>query len=111
MKKQTNTTVNAEMKARANRLFAGAKKDGIMSFKPLQHKDGRKFTDIEYFELLGRKCIEKDKLNPNPKLPTDYGNYDRNVCEVAKEICKGIDAGLSNEELQTYLDMCIDREK
>lgn len=110
MKKQTNTIVSQEMKARANKLFAGAKKDGIQSFKPLQHKDGRKFTDIEYFELLGRKCLEKDKLNRNPNLPTDYGEYDRNVCEVAKEVCKGIDSGMTNEELQTYLDMCIDKE-
>lgn len=83
---------------------------GRAGFKPLEHKDGRIFNDIDYFELLGRKCLEVDKSNPNPKLPSDYGDYDRNVCEVAKEICKGIDSGMSRSELLNYLNICVDYE-
>lgn len=89
------------------KLFKDSKV-GRLNFKPLLHKDGRELTDLEYFELLGRKCIELDKQNNNPKLPTDYGAYDRKVVEVAENICKGIDEGISKADLQRYLSMCID---
>jgi len=109
--RKTNTKVSKAMNRDiAKKLFADAKV-GLQSYKPLEHKDGSKFKDIDYFELLGRKCMELDKKNKNPNLPTDYGKYDRNVCEVAKEVCRGIDNGMSKEELQQYLDICIDIEK
>lgn len=82
-------------------------KVGMQAYKPLEHKDGSKFNDVEYFELLGRKCIEMDKANRNPALPTNYGDYDRDVVAVAKEVCKGIDNGLLHEELQQFLNTCI----
>lgn len=88
-------------------LFVDSKV-GRTSFKPLKHKDGTIYTDLDYFELLGRKCIELDRENRNSSLPTDYGTFDRDVVKVAKEICKGIDEGMSKKELQQYLSMCID---
>lgn len=87
-------------------LFRGIR-EGRASYKPLEHKNGQKFSDVDYFELLGRKCLEMDKANKNPSLPTNYGNYDKATCHVAKEICRGIDEGMSKEELQQYLDTCI----
>lgn len=81
---------------------------GRTSYKPLEHKDGTKFSDVDYFELLGRKCIEMDKANKNPSIPTDYGNYDRDVVAVAKEVVRGLDSGLSKQELTQYLNRCVD---
>lgn len=89
------------------KLFA-EQKVGRTSFKPLEHKDGTKFSDVEYFELLGRKCIEMDKANKNPSIPTDYGKYDRDTVAVAKEVVKGIENGLSKEELTQYINRCVD---
>lgn len=84
---------------------------GTLSYKPLEHKDGTKFDDVDYFELLGRKAIEMDKLNKNPNIPTNYGDYDRNVVEVAKNVCKGLDDGMSKADLSEYLRACIDYTK
>jgi len=81
---------------------------GRIGFKPLKHKDGTIFEDVDYFELLGRKCIELDKKNKNPSIPTDYGKYNRDVVAVAKEVCKGIDNGLDREEIKAYITRCID---
>lgn len=91
-------------------LFKDAKV-GRDTFKPLKHKDGRDFTDLDYFELLGRKCIELDKENANSRLPTDYGVYDRKVVEVAKNVCNGLDEGISKTELHNYISMCIKIDK
>lgn len=83
---------------------------GRIAFKPLHHKNGDIYTDLEYMELLGRKCIELDKENTSTSIPTDYGTFDRDVVEVAKQICKGIDAGMNKKDLQKYLSMCIDTD-
>ena len=91
------------------KLFKGVA-PGRIGFKPLKHKDGTIFEDVDYFELLGRKCIEMDKMNRNPSIPTDYGKYDRKTVEVAKEVCKGIDNGLSRDDIKAYLTRCIELE-
>ena len=90
-------------------LFRDAKV-GRVSYKPLEHKDGRPFNDVEYFELLGRKAIELDKANKS-NLPTNYGVYDRDTINVAKQVAQGIDEGYSQEELQQFLNTCIDYTK
>lgn len=90
-------------------LFRDAKV-GRVSYKPLVHKDGRQFNDVEYFELLGRKAIELDKANKS-NLPTNYGAYDRDTINVAKQVAQGIDDGYSQEELQQFLNACIDYTK
>ena len=90
-------------------LFRDAKV-GRVSYKPLVHKDGRQFNDVEYFELLGRKAIELDKANKS-NLPTNYGSYDRDTINVAKQVAQGIDDGYSQEELQQFLNICIDYTK
>ena len=87
-------------------LFRNAKV-GRNTYKPLEHKDGRQFNDVEYFELLGRKALEMDKLNKT-NLPTNYGDYDRDVVNVAKQVAQAIDDGYSQEELKQFLDTCID---
>ena len=85
---------------------------GRNNFKPLLHKDGRSFTDIEYFELLGRKAIEMEENNPNPRIPVNYGEgIDRDTVAVAKEVVKAIDNGMSNKDIQSYLNVCIDLEQ
>lgn len=91
-------------------LFRGIH-EGRASFKPLEHKNGKRFDNVDYFELLGRKCIEMDKANRNPSLPTRYGDYDPITCKVAKEVCKGIDAGMSRADLNEYIDTCINYEE
>lgn len=84
---------------------------GRIQFKGLKHKeDGTDLSDLEYFELLGRKAIKMDEENNNPRVPTNYGKLDRNVVEVAKNICKGIDEGMSVNDLNDYLHACIQLE-
>lgn len=91
-----------------DKLFAN-KQVGRQTFKGLKHKDTNEpLNDLEYFELLGRKAIEMDKENPYPNMPTDYGNMDRNVVEVAKTICKGLDEGRTKTEMSKYLQACIE---
>lgn len=88
---------------------------GRTPFKPLVkvEKDNNNnvvetpFKDVDYFELLGRKAIEMDEKNPNPRIPTNYGNYDRDTVNLAKEVVKGIDNGYSKEELNTFIHQCI----
>lgn len=98
-------------KKQLNQLFKN-KRPGRIDYKGLRHKeDGSDLKDIEYFEMLGRKAIKMDEENTNPRLPTNYGDLDRNVVEVAKTICKGIDEGISVNELNQYLQACIDIEQ
>lgn len=84
---------------------------GRLGYKPLQHKDGTIFDDIDYFELLGRKCIEMDKTNATPYLPTDYGTFDRATCDVAKQVCKALDEGMSKQDINKFLAQCINIEE
>lgn len=81
---------------------------GLNGMRPLKHKDGSNLKDWEYLELLGRKCIEMDQQNRNKMLPTDYGHYNRDVCELAKNVCKGVDAGMTSNELTKYVAMCLE---
>lgn len=99
------------IKQRPNANIFGDTCVGRKNFKPLQHKDGTNFSDVEYLELLGRKAIEMDKANNNPRIPTDYGNFDRETVNLAKEVVKGIDNGFSKEELQKYICNCVDYTK
>lgn len=93
----------ANIKARPN--FTGVK-PGRSAYKPLKHKDGTPFDNVDYFELLGRKCMELDKKNTS-NLPTNYGKYSLECVNVAKEVVKGLDAGMSHDELNAYLDTCV----
>lgn len=108
MKRQKYQEVNKVMPNPA--LFRNVKV-GRGCFKPLVHKDtGTPLTDIEYLELLGRKTMEMDKANKDyPTIPTNYGEgIDRSVVAFSQEIVKGIDEGLSHEELQKYINSCLD---
>ena len=97
-------------KKQLNQLF-NKQRPGRLHAKGFKHKeDGTDLTDLEYFELLGRKAIKMDEENPNPNIPTNYGKLDRNVVEVAKNICKGIDEGMSVNDLNNYLQACIQWE-
>lgn len=82
---------------------------GRVCMKPLKHKDGTIYSDVDYFELLGRKCIELEKNNPNPNLPIDYlaMGYDRDCVELSKNIVKAIDEKIPKTQIQEYLKRCI----
>lgn len=78
---------------------------GRNSFKPLVHKNGQTFDDIDYLELLGRRCIEIDKANENSRIPPNYGEgIDPQCVALSKEIVKGIDNGFTKKELLEYLN-------
>ena len=85
-------------------------KSGTLNYKKLQHKNGKDFTDLEYFELLGRKAIEMDKMNPNPRIPTNYGEYDRNVVMLAKQVVQALDEGMNKNEISSFISSCIDEK-
>lgn len=83
-------------------------RSGNERFTPFHRKDGSAFSDVDYMEMLGRKCIEADAVN-NTRLPTFYGDeYDPTVCAVAKMIVKALDEGYTRAECATYLCRCID---
>lgn len=81
---------------------------GRLNYTPLEHKDGTKFDDVDYMELLGRKCMEEEKKAGEYGTPAYTGKYDPTTVQVAKEIVKGIDAKLPRAQLQSYLAQCID---
>lgn len=86
----------------ANRVFGKVKNTGIQNFQPLKHKDGTKYSDIDYMYLLGKRCNEMEE-NGEPIL------YDKSCVAVAKEIVKGRDElGKSDKELKRYLLDCLD---
>lgn len=96
---------------RVEKLF-GNKKVGRSSFRGLKNKETKQpLTDLEYFELLGRKAIKMDEENPNKNIPTDYKGLNRDVVNVAKTICQAIDEGMSKTELTNYLQTCIEIEE
>lgn len=95
MKKQ------AVMKIKPNKELFGECKVGMNSFQALKHKNGQAYTDLEYMELLGRHCIEKEK-NGEPYI------YDKTTVNVAKEIVRGRDElGMNTAELTKYLNACL----
>lgn len=82
---------------------------GDNSFKPLQHKDGTQFDDIDYLELLGRECLKLDAENTDKRLPTKYPEgYDLDTVNLAKEVVKGLDSGMTHADLQKYLNTVIE---
>ena len=82
---------------------------GRNSFKALKHKDGTPYSDVDYFELLGRKCIELDKSNRNTNVPTNYGdNYDLSTVNVAKQVVKALDDGIARDDVAEFIKQCID---
>ena len=91
-------------------VFKNAKVGG-RSFNPLKNKKtGRELEDIDYMELLGRKCIEMDNQN-RTNLPTDYGDYDIECVKFAKEIVKILDDGkATRKELNDLILKSIDFE-
>lgn len=86
-------------------------KSGFAQFEPLKHKNGEKFTDIEYFCLLAEECEEIEANNPYPNLPPDYGDYDRDVVSIAKQVKEAHDNGVSENEIIHFLNMCIDKNE
>lgn len=86
---------------------------GRVSTKPLIHKDGSHYSDLDYFELLGRKCIELEKNNPNPNLPINYNElgFDRNVVEVAKCVVQAIDDKRPRQEIESYIKSCVNEKE
>ena len=86
---------------------------GRKGFKPLKHKeDGSNFTDIEYFELLGKRIEELDKNNSGI-LPVNYEKYgyDRDTVKVAKQVLQAKQEGRPDSEIKEFLSLCIDFSK
>lgn len=88
-------------------LFNGMR-TGSDRLKPLMHKDGRAFDDFEYFELLGRKAIEMNEANKT-RIPTDYGDYDKDTVNLAIKVVEAYDSGeYTKDELGQYISSCLD---
>lgn len=52
------------------------------SFNALKHKDGKKFSDLDYMLMLGayvNDCKTKNKA-------INYNNYDPLICDFAEQI-------------------------
>lgn len=83
---------------------------GFKPFKGLKTKQGEKFNDMQYFEFLGRKCIEMDNQNTNKNYPTNYGNFDKDCVQLAKEVVKAIDNGENEMDIKKYIINSINLE-
>lgn len=92
----------------ANGLFKGASVGGE-EYRPLRHKNGKLFSDLEYFKLLGYRARMLDAQNPNiDRIPTDYGDrFDPQVVDMAKKVVDYVDEGYSDEEIKNWLARSI----
>lgn len=90
----------------ADKLFKGAQ-SGYAALAPLKHKDGAPLSDIEYFILLADVAEYMDKNNKT-NLPTDYGKFDRNVVNVAKQVKAARADGMADAEINQFLNMCLE---
>lgn len=98
---------NEAPKLKANPKLFDKSIVGGATYKGFTHKDGRPYDDVDYFELLGRRCQEIDKHNNSKYLPSNYGDYNLQVVEVAKRVCKALDEGVPRSEVAEYLKLCI----
>lgn len=99
---QTNPTVKPDASFYAD-IHAGR-----LNYTPLEHKDGKPFDDIDYMELLGRKCLEDEAKAGEYGTPAYTGKYDPTTVQVAKTIVKAIDEKIPRTQIQSYLSQCID---
>ena len=85
---------------------------GRKGYKPLKHKDGTPFTDIEYFELLNERVkeIEKEQAGNTFINYEEYG-FDRDTVEIAKQVGKALDEKRPEKEIRDFLGACIDFNK
>lgn len=87
-----------------NRNIFKNKKSGSADFKGLTFKESKKkFNDIDYLLLLDKVAKDIENANPYKSIPADYGNYDSQVVELAHQVAKGKNAGLSDKELYAYI--------
>lgn len=98
----------AQMQDIANRLYTG-KKSGSDEMRPLRHKDGKPYSDYDYFNLLGAKCEELEKSNPNPRMPINYAvlGFDPDCVRVAKHVREMKKEGYTEKECAAYIQQCI----
>lgn len=103
--------INESLKKKLDKIYS-RKSVGRMSFKPLQHKDGTPFDDVDYMEMLGRKAIkmEEEQKSKNPNIPVNYSEhgYSPLAMELGKRICKQIDDKRPREEVKEYMLSQID---
>lgn len=92
----------------ANRLYTG-KKSGTDEMRPLRHKDGRKYSDYDYFMLLAAKCEELEANNPNPRMPINYHalGFDPDCVRIAKNVKEMRKEGYTEKECSAYISQCI----
>lgn len=104
------TTKNGISKIKPPKGFFEQSVVGRVSHKPARHKDGTPYSDLDYLELLGRKCIELEKDAPNGIVNYNQMGYNANVVTVAKDIVKDIDEGIDRKVLADYVASIIDIE-
>lgn len=103
--------IDPQVKKKLDKMY-NKKSVGRIPFKPLQHKDGTPFDDIDYLELLGRKAIklEEEQKQINDKIPVNYSDkgYDPNCIALAKTVCEAIDEKRPREEIKSYVLSSLD---
>lgn len=75
---------------------------GLRAFKELKNKNGEPLKDIDYIELLGRKCIKADEESKNSRIPPKYG-CDAEVAKFAKTCVEALDEGYTRDEISRYI--------
>ena len=59
--KEEKQQIDPQVKKKLDKIYS-KKSVGRISLKPLEHKDGTPFDDIDYLELLGRKAIKNKQI-------------------------------------------------
>ena len=101
-------TKNEVSKIKPPKGFFENSVEGRIVHKPAMHKDGTPYSDLDYLELLGRKCIELEKEAPNGIVNYNQLGYDANVVAVAKDIVNELDKGTDRKVLSDYVASIID---
>lgn len=98
----------AEAKAIADRLYMGQKSGGE-KLRPLRHKDGRKYSDYDYFNLLGAQVEKLEKANAGSRMPVDYKKlgFDPDCVRLAKRVREMRAEGYTESECGAYIAQCI----
>lgn len=109
--KEEKQPLDPQVKKKLDKIYS-KKSVGRISLKPLEHKDGTPFDDIDYLELLGRKAIkmEQEQKLVNPNIPVNYAEkgYNLECVKLAKTVCEAIDDKRPRQEIKDYILSSLD---
>lgn len=91
------------------KIFNESSKSGFAQFSPLQHKNGKPLSDVEYMCLLAERAEQIEAEHDSKNTPVNYGLLDRDVVTLAKKIKAAKDENIPESDILNFLEMCIQK--